>query len=101
MPDLWHVSGQSTESSENSQPWQSGLMTYVDNAPGYKQYNAWYLPPYTDTDYTMHDYLAVKMNIDGQPYYGWIKVYFDALTCSLQITDQYLHPTPNEHIILP
>ena len=78
-------SGSSSDSGQASQPHDRSLFYYIDFARGYKQYNSWVSGPYLHTDFTLDRYIIVKMNLNGQDYYGRIKIYFDALSCTLYI----------------
>jgi hypothetical protein len=94
-------------SSENTIKYHTGVKNTLDV---FYEYEA----PYQDYNYFLNnnltysqilednkvDYFLIRMTISDKHYYGWIKLNFQATSCSFNIVETYLHDVENEHIYI-
>jgi hypothetical protein len=92
-------------SSENTIRYRNGVKNTLDifyeyEAP-YESYNYFLNNNLTYSDILEDDeddYFLVRMTISDKHYYGWIKLNFNATSCSAEVIETYLHDFANEHI---
>ena len=92
-------------SSENTARYLNGVKNTLDifyeyDAP-YENYNYFLNNNLTYSEILeddQDDYFLVRMTISDKLYYGWIKFNFNAISCSAEVVETYLHNVANEHI---
>lgn len=88
-------------SETNLVVWHADFI-HENNYP-YKQFNFWARysnwEPYLYSTLTNFHY-AIKMIVNGEPHYGYVKFSLSGIDCEIIIHETYLNPTPNEHIII-
>lgn len=47
------------------------------------------------------DYILVKLEKDGQYYYGWIKLLVKNHECVFEVLETYINPVANQHVSVP
>jgi hypothetical protein len=94
-------------SSENTIKYHKGVKNKLDV---FYEYEA----PYQNYNYFLNnnltysqileddkvDYFLIRMTISEKHYYGWIKLNFEATSCSFKVVETYLHDIENEHIYI-
>jgi uncharacterized protein YcfL len=92
-------------SSENTIRYRNGVKNTLDifyeyEAP-YESYNYFLNNNLTYSEILeddKDDYFLIRMTISDKHYYGWIKLNFNATSCSAEVLETYLHDFANEHI---
>lgn len=79
--------------------------------PPYDRFDFWHYGNFTihyyhpDHPYGFNndidDYILVKLEKDGQYYYGWIKLLVKNYECHFEILETYISPIPNQHVSIP
>ena len=94
-------------SSENTRKYHTGVKNTLDvfdeyEAP-YQGYNYFLNNNLTYSEIledNKNDYFLIRMTISDKHYYGWIKLNFEATSCSIEVLETYLHNVENEHIYI-
>ncbi|SDR81638.1 hypothetical protein SAMN05216503_1024 [Polaribacter sp. KT25b] len=85
----------------DSEEVKNSLDVFYEFAAPYESYNFFLQNNLTykkELSNNKDDYYIVKMAIDENSYYGWIKIEFSATECYIAVVDTYLESIPNKHI---